>query len=44
MARDITTTFNSGSFYEDKLADIQNAIGGQNQEVPEGKELILPKF
>ena len=44
MARDITTTFNSWSFDEDKLADIQNAIGGQNQEVPEGTELTLPKL
>jgi hypothetical protein len=44
MARDITTTFNSWSFDEDKLADIQNAIDGQNQEAPEGTELTLPKL
>ena len=44
MARDITTTFNSWSIDEDKLADIQNAIEGQNQEVPEGTEITLPKL
>ncbi|MBT8260198.1 MAG: PorV/PorQ family protein [Bacteroidia bacterium] len=44
MARDITTTFNSWSIDEDKLADIQNAIEGQNQEVPESSELTLPKL
>ncbi|MBN4070665.1 PorV/PorQ family protein [Olleya sp. AH-315-F22] len=44
MARDITTTFNSWSFDKDKLADIQNAIDGQNQEAPEGTELTLPKL
>ncbi|MCF6294180.1 MAG: PorV/PorQ family protein [Flavobacteriaceae bacterium] len=44
MARDITTTFNAWSIDEDKLADIQNAIDGQNQEAPEGTELTLPKL
>ena len=44
MARDITTTFNAWSIDEDKLADIQNAIEGQNQEVPEGTEITLPKL
>ncbi len=44
MARDITTTFNSWSFDEDKLEDIQNAIEGQNQEIPEGTEITLPKL
>jgi len=44
MARDITTTFNSWSFDEDKLEDIQNAIDGQNQEIPEGTEITLPKL
>ena len=44
MARDITTTFNSWSIDKDKLADIQNAIEGQNQEVPEGTEITLPKL
>jgi len=44
MVRDITTTFNSWSIDEDKLADIQNAIDGQNQETPEGTEITLPKL
>ncbi|RZW45537.1 MAG: PorV/PorQ family protein [Flavobacteriaceae bacterium] len=44
MARDITTTFNSWAIDEEKLADIQNAIEGQNQEAPEGTELTLPKI
>ncbi len=44
MARDITTTFNSWSIDKDKLADIQDAIEGQNQEVPDGTELTLPKL
>ena len=34
MARDITTTFNAWSFDKDKLATIQDAVEGQNQEVP----------
>jgi type IX secretion system protein PorV len=44
MVRDITTTFNSWSIDEDKLADIQSAIEGQNQETPEGTEITLPKL
>ena len=44
MARDITTTFNAWSFDKDKLATIQNAIEGQNQEVPESTELTIPKL
>jgi len=44
MVRDITTTFNSWSIDKDKLADIQNAIDGQNQEAPEGTEITLPKL
>ena len=44
MARDITTTFNSWAIDEDKLADIQDAIDGENQEVPESTELTLPKL
>jgi hypothetical protein len=31
MARDTIMTFNAWSFDDDKLADIQNAIEGQNQ-------------
>ncbi|WP_026753203.1 PorV/PorQ family protein [Sediminibacter sp. Hel_I_10] len=44
MARDITTTFNAWTFDDDRLADIQNAIDGQNQTVPESTELTLPKL
>jgi hypothetical protein len=44
MARDITTTFNSWTFDEGRLQDIQNAIPGQNQEEPEATELTLPKL
>ncbi len=44
MVRDITTTFNSWSFDEDKLSTIQNAIEGQNQEVPERSEVTIPKL
>ena len=44
MARDITTTFNSWAFDDDRLQDIQNAIPGQNQEEPEATELTLPKL
>jgi len=44
MARDITTTFNAWAFDKDKLADIQNAVDGQNQTVPEKTELTIPKL
>ena len=44
MARDITTTYNSWSINEEKLATIQNAIDGQNQEVPESSEVTIPKL
>ena len=44
MARDITTTVNIWSFDEAKLADIQNAIEGQNQTVPESTEITIPKL
>ncbi|TJY32954.1 PorV/PorQ family protein [Pontimicrobium aquaticum] len=44
MIRDITTTFNAWAIDEDKLADIQNAIPGENQEAPEGTEITLPKM
>ena len=44
MARDITTTFNSWTFDEGRLQDIQSAIPGQNQEEPEVTELTLPKL
>ena len=44
MARDITTTYNSWSFNQDRLDDIQGAIEGQNQEIPEKSEVTLPKL
>lgn len=44
MARDITTTFNAWSIDEDQFATIQNAVEGQNQELPETTELTLPKL
>ncbi len=44
MARDITTTFNAWTFDDERLADIQNAIEGQNQTVPESTELTIPKL
>lgn len=44
MARDITTTFNAWSIDEDEFAKIQDAIDGQNQELPEATELTLPKL
>jgi len=43
MLRDVTTTFNTWNIDEDKFAQIQNAIPGQNQELPETTELTLPK-
>lgn len=44
MAKDITTTFNAWTFDKKKLEDIQNAIPGQNQEVPERTEITIPKL
>ena len=44
MARDITTTYNSWSINQDRLDDIQNAIEGQNQEIPSGTEITIPKL
>jgi hypothetical protein len=44
MARDITTTFNAWSINEEAYQDIQDAIEGQNQELPETTEITLPKL
>ena len=44
MARDITTTYNMWTIDEGKFADIQNAVDGQNQELPETTELTIPKL
>lgn len=44
MARDITTTFNAWSIDEEKFAEIQGAVDGQNQEMPETTEITIPKL
>ena len=44
MARDITTTFNTWAFNDKAIARIQNAIPGQNQELPEQSEITIPKL
>jgi len=44
MVRDITTTFNTWSIDKKRLEDIQNAVEGENQEVPESTEITLPKL
>lgn len=44
MARDITTTFNAWSINEDEFAKVQNAVEGQNQELPETTEITIPKL
>ena len=44
MIRDVTTTYNSWSFNNERLTDIQNAIEGQNPEIPEKNEISIPKL
>lgn len=44
MARDITTTFNAWNIDEEEFATIQNAVEGQNQELPESTEITIPKL
>lgn len=44
MVRDITTTFNTWSIDKNRLQDIQDAVPGENQEVPESTEITLPKL
>lgn len=43
MVRDITTTFNTWSIDKKRLEDIQDAVEGENQDVPESTEITLPK-
>ncbi|HEU0137552.1 MAG TPA: PorV/PorQ family protein [Flavobacterium sp.] len=43
MVRDITTTYNVWSIDEEAYATVQQAIEGQNQELPESTEITLPK-
>ncbi len=44
MVRDITTTFNAWTINEEKFEEIQGAVQGQNQELPETTEITLPKL
>jgi len=44
MVRDITTTFNAWTIDEEKFAEIQGAVEGQNQELPETTEITIPKL
>ena len=44
MARDITTTFNAWSIDKKKFAEIQGAVDGQNQDLPETTEITIPKL
>lgn len=44
MARDITTSFNTWSINQEKFSEIQGAVAGQNQELPETTEITLPKL
>ena len=44
MLRDISTTFNIWTIDTDAFATIQNAIPGQNQELPEANEITKPKI
>jgi len=44
MVRDITTTFNAWSIDEEEFAAIQDAVAGQNQELPETTEITIPKL
>ena len=44
MVRDITTTFNAWAIDEEKFAEIQGAVDGQNQELPETTEITIPKM
>lgn len=44
MARDITTTYNTWTIDEEAFASVQNAVAGQNQELPEDTEITLPKL
>lgn len=43
MLRDITTTYNIWNIDEDAYASVQDAVPGENQELPETTEITLPK-
>ena len=44
MARDITTTFNAWAIDKEAFKTIQDAVVGQNQELPETTEITIPKL
>ena len=44
MVRDITTTYNTWAIDEDEFATVQDAVAGQNQELPESTEISIPKL
>ena len=44
MARDITTTYNAWAINEEEFEKIQNAVPGENQELPETTEITIPKL
>lgn len=44
MASDITTTFNAWNIDKEKFADIQGAVDGENQDLPETTEITIPKL
>lgn len=44
MVRDITTTFNAWAIDEEKFSEIQGAVNGQNQELPDTMEITIPKL
>lgn len=43
MLRDITTTYNVWNINEEAYEDVQNAVPGENQELPETSEITMPK-
>ncbi|WP_445731683.1 putative type IX sorting system protein PorV2 [Mariniflexile sp.] len=44
MARDITTTFNAWAIDKEAFKTVQDAVAGQNQELPETTEITIPKL
>lgn len=43
MLRDITTTYNTWTINEEEYQKIQDAVPGENQDLPETSEITLPK-
>lgn len=44
MGRDITTTFNAWTIDKEQYKTVQDAVEGQNQELPETTEITIPKL